>query len=327
MKQAAIPDTSKLPKQPVSKEFDAVRRTYQTMVDENIQALSWKEFQQKFQQAVRQYPQLFTEIRHNQPTITREHLKKWVSQQADLRRNNYGVSYDKYHESEHSYRDVEQLVIQLNRGAEADKILAEDSSLSQIVNMIGQASGLSGHPAGRNTVGWLRVDFVNEDYLFVDEIQSDLVNGVTQAQAFCRCNSFEEWYNEQNEGVRAQVDQIPGASQRFSSSKQQLAYAGYTIESLEEIKSKLTKLFEDWTEYALATILEIARSHSIKYVAVNSIESMVARDPSVSPAKVKMYYDNLAKSFGFKKEQINTEGISGVFWVRKASLRSYLTAR
>ena len=95
----------------------------------------------------------------------------------------------------------------------------------------------------------------------------------------------------------------------------------------EEIKGKLVQLFEDWSEYALATILEIARSHGIKYVAINSSDSIATRDPSVDPQKIKMYYDHLAKSLGFKKEKVDTGQISGIFWVRKASIRSYLTAR
>lgn len=325
MKHAALPDTSKLPKQPMSKEFDAVRRTYQTMVDESIQAMSWKEFQQKFQQAVKQFPQLFTEIRHNRPAIQQSDLKSWIDKQES--RANYNITYDKYHSPEHSYRDVEQLVVQLNRGAEASKILEEDSPLGQFVDMVGSASSPSGHPARQDTVGWLRVDFVNEDYLFVDEIQSDLVNGVSQAQAFLKHPNYQSWYNAQNEGVRVQIDAVPNARQRFQGAKGQFQMMGYTVESLEEIKGKLIKLFEDWSEYALATILEIARSHEIKYVAINSSDSIATRDPSVDPQKVKMYYDNLAKSFGFKKQQIDLPQISGAFWVRKASIRSYLTAR
>jgi hypothetical protein len=109
MKNAALPDTINLPKQPMSKEFDAVRRTYQTMADEGIQALSWREFQQKFQQAVKQYPQLVTEIRHNKPTVQQSDLKSWVDKQQS--RGNYNITYDKYHSPEHSYRDVEQLVM------------------------------------------------------------------------------------------------------------------------------------------------------------------------------------------------------------------------
>jgi hypothetical protein len=325
MKNAALPDTINLPKQPMSKEFDAVRRTYQTMADEGIQALSWREFQQKFQQAVKQYPQLFTEIRHNKPTVQQSDLKSWVDKQQS--RGNYNITYDKYHSPEHSYRDVEQLVMQLNRGADANKILEEDSPLGQFIDMVGQASGPSGHPAKRDTVGWLRVDFVDEDYLFVDEIQSDLVNGVSQAQAFLKHPNYQAWYEAQNAGVRTQIDAIPDARQRFNGAKGQFQMMGYTIESLEEIKGKLVQLFEDWSEYALATILEIARSHGIKYVAINSSDSIATRDPSVDPQKIKMYYDNLAKSFGFKKEKVDTGQISGIFWVRKASIPSYLTAR
>ena len=332
MKEAAIPDTKRLPKKPMSKEYDAVYRTWKAMKDENIQAMSWREFQQKFQQAVRQYPQLFTEIRHNRPAIQQSDLFKWVNQQADLRRDNYGVSYDRYHDPETSYRDVEQLVLQLNEGADAQKIIGRDPQLRQYLDFVGMSSGFSGHPATKGTVGWLRVDFVNDEWLFVDEVQSDLVNSITQAIAMAT-TTFEGWWAAQNEGVREKATILAEThnmtvAQAWNGSKQQLQRGGYTPQRLEEIKAKLIELFEDWTEYALATILEIARSHKIQNVAINSSESIASRDPSVDASKVKMYYDNLAKQFGFKKQQVDLgEGVAGKFWVRKASLRSYLTAR
>ena len=217
--------------------------------------------------------------------------------------------------------------MQLNRGAETNEIIKNSESLYQFLDLVGQSSAPSGHPAKRDTVGWLRVDFVNEDYLFVDEIQSDLVNAVSQAQAYLRAPNFRSWYEAQNEGVRAKVDAIEGAEQRFGGARRHMQMMGWTNEGLDEIKTKLVELFEDWSEYALATLLEIARSHNIQNVAINSSDSIAQRDPSVDSQKVKMYYDNLAKAFGFKKQQINMGEINGNFWVRKASVRTYLTAR
>ena len=319
-----VPNIKKLPTKPRSKEYDAVYRTWKAMTDEDIQALSWREFQQKFQQVAKQFPQLFTEIRHNRPAVQQDDLKKWLDRQES--RDEYGITYDKYHKPEHSYRDVEQLVMQLNQGADASRIVKADPGLSQFLSLVGRSSGASGHPARIDTVGWLRVDFVNKDWLFVDEIQSDLVNAIAQAQAYLASPDFRTWYSAQNEGVRAKVDEIEDAESRFTSAKHQLQTA-YSVEDLEAMKGRIIELFEDWTEYALATILEIARSHGIRNVAINSSESIATRDTSVDPAKVKMYYDNLAKSFGFKKQQIDmgSEGLSGTFWTRKASLQTYLT--
>lgn len=332
MKQAApIPDTKTLPTNPRNKEFDTVQRVYQQMLDEEIVKLPWRVFQQKFQQAVAQYPQLFTTIRHNRPEISASDLAQWLTPRGKSTDTKYPVTYDRYHDPETSYRDVEQLVLQLNEGADAKGVIGKDPQLRQYLDFVGMSSGFSGHPADKGTVGWLRVDFVNQDWLFVDEVQSDLVNSITQAIAMAT-TTFEAWWAEQNEGVREKAETLAAGhgmsvSQAWNGSKQQLQRGGYTPEKLEQIKDKLIELFNDWSEYAIATILEIARDHKIKYVAINSSESIAKRDPSVDAPKLKMYYDNLAKGFGFKKQTVGTPEIQGTFWVRKASLRAYLTPR
>lgn len=331
MKQAApLPDTSKLPKQPRSKEYDAVFRTWKAMQDEGIETLPWRQFQQQFQQAVAQYPKLFTEIRHNRPQVAAADLEKWIKQQTA--QNKYPVTYETYNEPEHSYRDVEQLVLQLNEGAEAQKIIGQDPALRQYVNFVGISSEHSGHPSRQGVVGWLRVDFVNDNWLFVDEVQSDLVNSITQAIGMVTIEHYEDWYAAQNDGVKAKLEEMKetmnlDAKSSWEGSRRQLQQSGYTPEKLEQIKDKLIELFEDWSEYAIATVLEIARDHKIQNVAINSTESIAARDSSIDASKMKMYYDNLAKGFGFKKQQVNEGDLKGTFWVRKASLRSYLTSR
>lgn len=331
MKEAAIPDPKSLPTKSRSKEYDAVRRVYTLMTEEDIKSMPWRDFQKKFQQECAQFSSTFTAIRHNQPVVWISDLKRWLTRYESDNVQKYPVTYKKYHEPEHSHRDVEQLVLQLNEGADAKEIIGRDQALKQYLSFVGQSSEMSGHPAGVGTVGWLRVDFVNDDWLFVDEVQSDLVNSVTQAIAMATM-PFERWWEDQNEGVREKATTLAQAhgytpEQVYNGSKQHLQRGGYTPEKLMQIRAKLITLFEDWSEYAIATILEIARSHKIKYVAINSSEGVKDRDASVEAPKLKMYYDSLAKGFGFKKQKVETPEINGTFWVRKASLREYLTGR
>src|SRR5258708_4191932 len=103
-------------------------------------------------------------------------------------------------------------------------------------------------------------------------------------------------------------------------SKQQVTRRGYTPEKLDEIRQQLIGLFKDWAEYALASVIEIARRHGIKNVAVNTGENLAARDPLVEE-KSNIYYDQLAKAFGFKKQQVNEGAMRGNFWVRTAGKR------
>lgn len=317
-KKAAIPENFNYQqgKAPVSKQYDAVKYVYQWYVDNHVQTLPWKRFQQEFQQFAARYNALFTQIRHNKPQVTAQDLKAWLdSYQPE---SDYGAaSFSKYNDPEHMFRSVEQLVIQINRGASAEAVLAQDPVMASYVDMVNQSSALSQHPATMETVGWLRVDFVDAEWLLVDEVQSDLVNSVTQAKWIMTAQNFDEFVaGLTNDKVRELVTERVNP-QNFRQVKRMFEQSGYTLEKLEDIRAKLIGLFENWAEYALATLLELARQHSIKNVAIHTAESIAERDPSVESDKVKMYYDNLAKSFGFKKQQVNVGELRGDFWVRK----------
>jgi hypothetical protein len=318
-KVADVPSNLHKPSAPVSKEYDAVKWIYDQFTEYQIDALSWKDFQKRFQQFAAKYSTLFTEIRHNGPQITADDLKKWL-QEVQPGESNYELEYDTYgEESEHSYRDVKQLVVQLNQGAAAQEILSEDPFIAEYVRMVGQSSEHSGHPANELTVGWLRVDFINEDWLLVDEIQSDLVNSVSQAKAIISAPTFEALIDSvESEIIKAQIVEKV-SPQQFAYVKRHLVTHGYTEARLEQIKTKLIDLFKDWAEYGLASLLEIARKHFIKNVAVHTAESIALRDKSVEADKIKIYYDNLARSMGFRKQTLDVGELKGNFWVRTAS--------
>jgi GNAT superfamily N-acetyltransferase/RNA:NAD 2'-phosphotransferase (TPT1/KptA family) len=315
-KTADVPATLSVPQKSVSPEYDAVKVVLRWFDTNDIESLSWKEFQRNFQQYGQKYPTLFTDIRGNRPRITREDLQKYLN---DYKGWGYDVTTEKYQDATHSYRDVEQLVLQLNRGASAAPIISGDPLLEQYLDMVSQSSAYSGHPVGENTVGWLRVDFVNKEWLLVDEVQSDLINSVTQAMSIVATETYEEFLNNiENEIVKnLMMDKV--TPQRYTWARRQFIQSGYTAEKLTEIKAQLTALFKGWAEHALATIIEIARRHGIENVAIHSVDTISQRDQSVEGTKVKMYYDNLAKSFGFKKERLEGSGLNGEFWVRKTS--------
>jgi hypothetical protein len=328
LKNAAIPPTENLSNNTRDKEYDAVRRTWKDMVDNDVPTISWREFQQRYSLASRQFPQTFTVIRKNRPAITQDDLKEWLGKQ-EAKGGRYSVTYQKYREPSEQTRDVEQLVLQLNRGAEINAALGMDAKLLQWINMVGaSAAGPSGHPVRNDTVGWLRVDFVSEEWLFVEEVQSDLINSITTAKAYIAAPDYDTWYAAQNEGAKAKIDEKgPGIRQQWGMAANHLRNM-VTLAELDSHRAKMVDLFKDWTETAIATIIEIARDHGIKNVAIASTESISQRDPSVAADKIKMYYDNLAKGFGFKQQHVDLgEGVSGNFWVRKTANRSYLTAR
>lgn len=322
-KTAAVPEGLQEIEQPVSKEYDAVRWVISWYQDNGIQQMSWKDFQKTFQQFAAKYNALFTGIRKNKPQIALTDLQEWATdQQYEQGDAQYGVSYDRYQDPSTSHRDVEQLVLQINHSASAASILQEDSALGQYVDMVAQSSQMSGHPAGKDTVGWLRVDFVDDDWLLVDEVQSDLVNSVGQAKLILQARSFEEFMASlANDRVREMVREKGVGPGNFSAAKHNFTAQGYTLEKLEEIRQKLVELSKDWAEYAVSTVLEIARRQGIKNVAIHTAETIGQRDPGVEADKVKIYYDNIARSFGFKKKQLDIGGLQGNFWVRTAAAK------
>lgn len=304
---------------PVSKEYDAVEYIHNRFVEYHTATMPWKAFQQRFQQFAAKYKKLFTKIRHNRPHIRKKELKAWLHEAQSVGNvGNYEVDYSEYEDAENSFRDAKQMVLQINRSAYASAVLSEDPVLKQYVSYVGQSGAYSGHPAGMSTVGWLRVDFINQDWLLVDEVQSDLVNSVTQAKAIIEAVSFDDFVgkitdNKVKHLVLEKVDE-----RQFNAGKQHFIRRGYTPEKLDAIKVRLVELFQDWAEYGFATLLEIARKRYIKNVAIHTAETISRRDQRVEADKVKIYYDNLAKSFGFKKQRLDVGELRGNFWVRTA---------
>ena len=346
-KGANVPEDLEMPEAPVPRQHDLVNRVLQWYIDNRTEELPWKDFQKRFPFA--QNSPLFTQIRRNGPVVTRAQLQDWLDNEGPADKD-YGISFQEYHNPEQSFRDVKQLVLQINHGAYSRSVMKEDPMLGKYVEYVGMSSGYSGHPANDSTVGWVRLDFVDKDWLLVDEVQSDLINSVSQAKAIVQAENFQEFLaglaNEHvrqqaiakmNEGAdhileqqqarqrapqrqeRQQATREQIIEQRYQQGRSQFIHQGYTVEALESIRRRLTELFKDWTEYAMSSLLEIARKHGIKYVAVHTSEGIAGRDPSVEADKVGMYYDTLAKSFGFQKQTVDLGGQTRDFWVRQAS--------
>lgn len=318
----AIPQVEQL-ERPVSKDYDRVAYVYNQMYRAGKPSLSWKDFQKMFPKE--QNSPLFTQIRQNRPQITLEDLDRWLEEyKADTKHQNYTLEHSTYRDPKTSYRDVEQLVLRVNQSASAAEIIGEDPLISEFIGMVQQGAQHYGHPVARNTVGWLRVDFVSDEWLLVDEVQSDLVNAVAKAKQMLTQPNLQAYIDSFPEALKAraakELKEHGINEQRFQMSKVQVTQRGYTPEKLDDIKAQLIGLFKDWAEYAIASVIEIARRHGIANVAINTGENLAARDPLVEE-KSNMYYDQLAKAFGFKKQQVDAGEMKGNFWVRTAGKR------
>jgi len=256
-KVADIPRGFKAPKKPVSKEYEAVRTVYDWFQQTSTDKLSWRDFSKQFQQYSQKFAGLFTKIRGNRPVLTVADLEAYLAQYAGEDR--YTLGEERYDDAEVSFREVEQLVLKINQGADAKRIIGGDSILQGYLDMLGQSSRQSGHPADADTVGWVRMDFVDKDWLVIDEVQSDMVNSIVQAKNIITAEDFEDFLSRlpSDEGREQVRKKVPAAY--FPQIQGHFLSQGYTVQVLDETRAKLIDLFEDWTEYAVATVLKIAR--------------------------------------------------------------------
>lgn len=409
-----------------NKEYDAIMHIYQYYLDNNIDKLSWKDFQKVFQRFSQKYNNLITTVRKNKPTVELQDISEWLMNYIP-ESEKYDTDYSTYHDKKYSTRDVEQVVLQINRKADISNIIPSDSNIDKFLRYIAMGGEMSGHPVSRNTVGWVRIDVIDNDNMLIDEIQTDIFNGLNQAKTMVSSEmTYDKWLSQLDEMSEPQLEDViqrldsemviemagdfgagiledkirdkfkeklrkrlqkkgydfsledidnvieenirdvsikkkikdkliekrdkidkklekfkkkrrflffrinrleqlkkeiekRGGEMTFNSMKNNLLNEGWTEENLEKAKKELRELFKDWSEYALSSAIEYAREHKIKNVILLSSETLANRDPGVDPAKMVIYYDNLAKSFGFQKQYLNLEGVSGDFWVRRAS--------
>jgi len=311
-----IPKNIKAPTGTVTAEFDAINYLVHQFQDHQILSLTWRDFQKQYQSIATKYRNTFIKMQseHARSVITMLDLREWLENY--VKSNKYSPGLGKYHEAEHSFRDVEQLVLKINQGASAKKILKNDPILSRYLEAVGGSSQMSNHPVDVDTVGWLRLDFVNSEWLVVDEVQSDLVNSVTQAKALLRSKNYNDFLaglptDESRNFFKSKISKA-----QFNGGRQHFINAGYTEQQLDKINAQIIELFGDWTEHAISTVIQIARDYKIEKIALHTKDTIALRDPMVDSSKIHMYYDQIAKSFGFQSRTETIDGATGNFWVR-----------
>jgi len=304
-----------VPQQTLSRLEDSLRYVLGVYERENLDQLPWREFQRKFQSISQRYTQQLTDLRKNQPVVKREDIEAYLEH---LEPGRYEVSYGKYHDPETSYRDAKQIVMQINRSAHLDELVAKYEEFEEFLDVIYKGSHYSKHPVREKTVGWIRLDKVSNDLLLVDEIQGDVFTAFDQAKTILTHETYEEFVESiENVKVREQVlEKVE--PWRFGATKAEFERRGLTIEELDKMKRYALSLFADWAEEGMATLLQWARSKGIDRVAIHTEETLRQRDPTLDANKVTIYYKNLAKSYGFKEETLTIGDRTGRFLVRQA---------
>ena len=298
-------------------EQDAIDTVIKYLKENGRDKIKWSEFQKVFQRIANKFPQLWLQLRDSSGVIFLTSLENTHAAAPD-----YTLSETKYHQPENSFRDAEQVVLQINQGAGAQEVVSQNPMLQEWLNMVYQGSSHSDHPAQANTVGWLRLDTVNAEMILIDEIQSDLINAIGQGKLIVSARTFEEFLAgyTSNPHILEKIREKGLNGGNYPMFRNSFIQRGFTVEVLDQVKAQLVELFEDWAETGIATVLKYARKKGIKKVLIHSEDTLMQRDPDLSREKAKMMYTNLAKGFGFKEEQIETPEISGKFLTRVARL-------
>lgn len=309
-----------------NKEYDMVQYISQQFRNNNITEMSWKDFQKKFVSIAQRYSKLIQTIRNNKPVITIDDLDEWLfNYNHDSK---YDVTMGTYHDAESSFRDAEQVVMQINRNANIDTLIAGNRPLQRFLEMTGKTAMGSGHPVKEKTVGWFRLDKINSEYMLIDEIQTDIYQAVDLTEATLTMNIgdlYKKFYKNMEEFIKQKYgmgkEQIINHSNRIKSGIIDEFGGGdinKAIETVQGFKKQLKDLFIDWLEDGMSTVIDYARDNGIKYVLLHTPETISERHTGVSIDKLSMYYTQTAKLFGFRKEHINMDDIKGEFFIREA---------
>jgi hypothetical protein len=99
-----------------------------------------------------------------------------------------------------------------------------------------------------------------------------------------------------------------------------MSHYGYTVEKIGSIRKKLIDITKNWIEEAMSSIIAVAMENGIENIALHTAESISNRDPLVGEEceKIKIFYDNIAKMFGFSQQYIaeDDDDLYGLFWVK-----------
>lgn len=327
LKKIAIKKRSIDNMQVQSKEYDLVNHLIGQFKELGVTEVSWKDFQKKWPGFSQRYSSLIQTIRNNKPKITLDDLESWLWNHEH--ESKYNAGFTTYRDPEHSFRDAEQVVLQINRGAKINDIFANDREMKQFFTMLSNGGQGSGHPVAWNTVGWFRLDKITEEYILIDEIQSDMLQAIELMNGLISSEDVGSFFYAYPESIQQQL------LDRFHTSPEGMVNMcnGYqrqliqdwgkgdpqkALETIAKLKEKIKSTFSDWIEEGLSTVIDYAREKGIKYVLLNTPENISSRDDAVSGDKLSMYYTQSARQFGFVKQQVDIEGLSGQFFVRQA---------
>lgn len=207
--------------------------------------------------------------------------------------SSYDISYRTWSGAQR-LNQVKQLVMQINKNSTFDEIF--DPETLDFLQKLIEVSFRSGHPVLKNkTLGWIRVDLSNPKVMIVDEIQSDVL------QALSQLASGKEQY------VLQQISQK------------------WPMEKIKELYKKVDAQIGNWFVDAVSTLLNFARKNNIPKVALHTKES--AGLVSGKSFITSIYYA-AAKRLGFHEETVEyANGKTAPFYVREASKRIRRAAR
>ncbi len=338
---------------PISNMKIALNKIKKYFIDNDITEINWRQLSTQnpeTQSMCASVKPILDKVRHGNPNLTLDTINKAIEQYTK-EYSDYTMSYGIWDENEGknphamdvSYRKIAERVLRINQAGSLKAEIEKDTIVRNWFQNSYMSSKLSGHPVEQDTVGWLRIDEINKDYLLIDEIQGDVINAIFQAKTYVdpEIDTWEKFkaaigdnpqyweafkdmgfaelakHNPHFRHVTKHTDLDEAGPALWSGQREGMARAGLNLTSLEHIKKVLSHKFREWVEVGLNTLLHLAKEEGIGMVLLNTEEVFKERDSSFTSKKYFMYYEKLAKKYGFEEVTINTPEISGTFLGRK----------
>lgn len=223
--------------------------------------------------------------------ITTEIVKAY---RATLDPEEFTVDYSAWHSSlqRSVKRDEPQLVINIISSREMNEKFNSNPVLADLFKRINYLSEQSGHPMVEDQIGWVRVEIdPNNEYLLVDEIQSDHSNGS---------------YRLKNDIGSYDVIQVRDALKR----KYKL-----DNESFDKVLQQYNDILKDFPNIAAQAITKFAQQNKIKKIYWHTYESGKALKTGNPPRSL---YDKTPRENFFAPTEEKPFGLQGDFFGKEA---------
>ena len=254
------------------------------------EGIDWVTFKKKYPkyESNQEVKSVFME-KGNQPVVPEDLVESIKKADENDSFNEFHLTVSHWDSELQTHANKEEgtnAVFQINSSEKLNKELGKDPKVWGLYQMVlKETNGINGtsvgvHPTTPQCVGWSRVDVSNKGAWIIEEFQSDVMQKFRKNVRSILANSPE--------GIRINGDLI-------------------TPDELKKAVIKIDKALENWSDAAMNSVVENAKSHGITklYMHGSGVRSHLSGNhdaENLNPRLVELY-DTNAKKYGFQECQ------------------------